>query len=477
MYAKRITISFLAAVLAVGLIVQAVPARAAGLPEFSSLAEKAGPAVVNISAETKAKGMRGQGPMPGMPRGQGQTPFDEFFQQFDQFFGRGMPMPRKERSLGSGFLISADGYILTNNHVVEGADKILVKTQQSQKNYPAKIVGQDPDTDLALIKIDQKGLPFLKLADSNKAKVGEWVLAIGNPFGLDHTVTKGIISAKGRVIGAGPYDDFIQTDASINPGNSGGPLLNMDGEVVGINAAIVASGQGIGFAIPSSLAKEVLDQLKDGKKMRRGLLGVAVQDLDENTAKALGLKDTKGALVAQVTPGGPAEKAGVASGDVITQVGDQDVADSRDLTRRIGHMAPKEAVRLTLIRGGAVKKMSATLDERDAKTLAQAEGRDMDDAVSDAVLGMQLKTVSPKEAKALGSPAGKGLLVAGLDSDSAAAEAGVRRGDVILEMNQTPVNNVEQARKLVASDGKAKGAVMLLIVRQGQQTIRTIPVN
>ncbi|MBF0481504.1 MAG: Do family serine endopeptidase [Desulfovibrionaceae bacterium] len=462
-----------AAALAAGLIALAAHAHAAGLPDFSVLAEKDGPAVVNISTEATIKGMRGQ--IPGMPPGGG--PYDDFFHQFDEFFGRGMTAPRKEHSLGSGFLISSDGEILTNNHVVAGADKILVKLQGKAKNYPAKVLGQDPDTDLALIKIDEKNLPFLKIGDSSKSRVGDWVLAIGNPFGLDHTVTKGIISAKGRVIGAGPYDDFIQTDASINPGNSGGPLINMDGDVIGINAAIVASGQGIGFAIPSDLAKDVVAQLRQGKKMHRGLLGVAVQDVDDNTAKALGLKDNKGALVAQVTPGGPAEKAGVQAGDVITQVGDQDVADSRDLTMRIGHMAPKDTVRLTLVRGGAVKKLSATLEERDAKTLAQAESGGAGDSEGEGLLGMGLKTVNPKESKALGVPAGKGLLVTGVEQDSPAADAGVRRGDVILEMNQIPVKSVEEARKIVSSDGKQRGAVMLLITRQGQQTIRTIAVN
>jgi serine protease Do len=461
----------IAALLAVSLAAWTVPASAAGLPDFSVLAQKDGPAVVNISTEATVKGLRGRSP--GMPPG--MTPFDDFFHQFDEYFGRGMPIPRKEHSLGSGFLISADGEILTNNHVVAGADKILVKLQGRTKNYPARVLGQDPDTDLALIKIDETGLPFLTLGDSSKSKVGDWVLAIGNPFGLDHTVTKGIISAKGRAIGAGPYDDFIQTDASINPGNSGGPLINMDGEVVGINAAIVASGQGIGFAIPSDLAKDVVAQLKQGKKMHRGLLGVAVQDVDDNTAKALGLKGTKGALVAQVTPNGPADKAGVQAGDVITQVDDQDVADSRDLTRRIGHMAPKDTVRLTLMRGSSVKKLSATLEERDAKTLAQAEGGDMSEG--EGLLGMGLKTVGPKEAKALGVPAGKGLLVTAVDQDSPAADAGLRRGDVILEMNQAPVTSVEEARKIVNTDGKQRGAVMLLLTRQGQQTIRTIPVN
>jgi serine protease Do len=452
-----------AAALAVCLVAQAAWAE---IPEFSTLADKVGPAVVNISVESTVKTPRVQGDMPSLPPGLGGSPFDDFF---GQFFGQ--PVPRKEQSLGSGFLIASDGYILTNNHVVEGADKILVKIEQSTKAYPAKIVGQDADTDLALIKINEKNLPFLTLGDSSKMRVGDWVLAFGNPFGLDHTVTKGIISAKGRVIGAGPYDDFLQTDAAINPGNSGGPLVNMNGDVIGINSAILASGQGIGFAIPSDMAKEVVPQLKAGKKVRRGLLGVSVQNLDDNTAKALGLKDSKGALVAQVAPNGPAGKAGVQAGDVITQIDDQAVTDARDLTIKIGRMAPGDTVHLTVVRKGAVKQITAVLEERNAKTLAQSGS-----AQGENILGMTLKILNAKESRALGIPAGRGLLVASVAPNSPASDAGVRRGDVILEMNQTPVNSLDEAQKLI-DDAKTRGAVLLLIVRQGQQMIGAIPLD
>jgi serine protease Do len=463
MKSARSLFSGMAAALAACLVAQAAWAQ---VPEFAGLAAKVGPAVVNISVESTVKAPRLQGDAPGFPPGSGGSPFDDFF---GQFFGQ--PAPRKEQSLGSGFLIAADGYILTNNHVVEGADKILVKIEQAAKAYPAKIVGQDADTDLALIKINAQGLPFLSLGDSSKMRVGDWVLAFGNPFGLDHTVTKGIISAKGRVIGAGPYDDFLQTDAAINPGNSGGPLVNMDGEVIGINAAILASGQGIGFAIPSNMAKEIVPQLKAGKKVRRGLLGVSVQDLSDNMAKALGLKDTKGALVAQVAPNGPAGKAGVQAGDVITQINGDAVADARDLTIRIGGMAPGDTVRLTVVRKGAVMQLAAVLEERNAKTLSQSEAGQGED-----LLGMTLKTLTPGQSRALGAPAGKGLLVAAVDPDSPADEAGVQRGDVILQMNQTPVNSLDAAQKLL-DDAKARGALLLLLVRHGQQMIGAIALN
>jgi serine protease Do len=437
----------------------------AELPKIADLAEKAGPAVVNIFTESAPKQPRQQ-PRMQPPRG---TPFDDFFDQFDQFFNQ-QPQ-RRARSLGSGFLISADGYILTNNHVVEKADKVNVKLQKGEKTIPAKVIGTDPETDLALIKIDNgSGLPFLKLGDSARMRVGDWVVAIGNPFGLAHTVTAGIISAKGRVIGAGPYDDFIQTDASINPGNSGGPLLNLEGEVIGINTAIVASGQGIGFAVPSNMAKEVVNQLKSKGKVRRGMMGVTIQPLDENAAKALGLPAAKGALVSQVGAGSPAEKAGLASGDVITEVNGQPVKDAHDLTSRIGAIAPGESVSITYLRKGQSKTVKVTLTERDPKALAQ--GGEEGQGQGGDTLGMQLSATDPRT----GKPAG-GLLVMNVEPGSAAAEAGVRRGDLIVEVNQKPVSTPEEMEAIVGKEGKANGAVLILFKRQGQPVFRSIPVQ
>ena len=436
----------------------------AELPKIADLAEKAGPAVVNVFTETAPKQTQRQ-PRMQIPRG---TPFDDFFDQFDQFFNQ-QPQ-RRSRSLGSGFLISADGYILTNNHVVEKADKISVKLQNGEKTIQAKVIGTDPETDLALIKIDNgKSLPFLKLGDSAKMRVGDWVVAIGNPFGLAHTVTAGIISAKGRIIGAGPYDDFIQTDASINPGNSGGPLINLEGEVIGINTAIVASGQGIGFAVPSNIAKEVVEQLKNKGKVRRGMMGVTIQPVDDNTAKALGLSAAKGALVSQVGPGSPAEKAGLAAGDVITEVNGKAVTDAHDLTTRIGAMPPGESVNVTYVRKGQSKTAKVTLVERDLKQAGQQDG---DSAQSGDTLGMTLSTADPRT----GRPAG-GLMVVNVEPGSAAAEAGIRKGDVIVEINQRPVATPEEAAAVINKEGKANGAVLVLVKRQGQPMFRSIPVQ
>jgi len=280
----------------------------AGLPDFTDLAEKSGKAVVNIST-TKNIQSRSTQMKEYLRKVPKNDPFREFFEQFDKYFGGQESQPRKLSSLGSGFIISSDGYIVTNNHVVAEADEIKVKLQGRDKAYDAKVIGRDQETDLALLKVEAGGnLPVLEFGNSDATKVGEWVLAIGNPFGLSHSVTAGIVSAKGRHIGAGAFDSFLQTDASINPGNSGGPLIDMDGKVVGINTAIVPNGQGIGFATPSSMAEKIIRQLRSGKKIQRGWLGITMQELDDNTARAVGLKEPKGILVSQVVPGDPADK-------------------------------------------------------------------------------------------------------------------------------------------------------------------------
>ena len=327
-----------------------IVAQANGLPVFTELAARAGKAVVFISTEKTTQGNPGQQFHQQIPEGH---PFREFFEQFDQFFGQQQGQPRKQLGQGSGFVISPDGLIVTNNHVINGADKVSVRFQDDKREYVAEVVGADRETDLAVIKIKaDRTLETLSFGDSDAIQVGEWVLAIGNPFGLDNTVTAGIISAKHRIIGAGPFDNFLQTDASINPGNSGGPLLNMRGEVIGINTAINAAAENIGFAIPSTQASKIISQLKAGKSVQRGWLGVTIQQVTETQAKALGLAEAAGALVASVGKDAPADKGGVKQGDVILEVNGQKIEDNTDLLKKIAGLAPGDKVRLGLWSNG-----------------------------------------------------------------------------------------------------------------------------
>jgi len=447
----------------------------AGLPDFTDLAERAGKAVVNISTtKNVAGGGQFQQFMKNAPK---SHPFREFFDQFDRFFGQQEMQPRKLSSLGSGFIISADGYIVTNNHVVAEADEIKVKLLGRDKAYAAKVVGRDQETDLALLKIEAGGgLPVLEFGNSDTTKVGEWVLAIGNPFGLGHTVTAGIVSAKGRHIGAGPFDNFLQTDASINPGNSGGPLIDMDGHVVGINTAIVPNGQGIGFATPASLADKIIRDLKSGRKIQRGWLGVSMQELDEDTAKAVGLKEAKGVLVAQVLPGDPAEKAGLKAGDVILKLGGAAVDSPNALLSRIASLRPGEKVQLGVWRQGKLLDVSITLGERKpAYTAEQQRGPKPQPAAT--LLGLELRPVEGgEEAQSLGLAKPQGLLVTDIRAGSPASQVDIQPGDVVLEANQQPVNSAEQLKSVIAGS-RQKGLVMLLLKRQGRNLLRAIALD
>lgn len=456
-------------------------AQANGLPSFVGLAKKCGPAVVNINTVKMVEvgnpmedffKFHGNGP-------NGNNPFEEFFKQFNnRGHGKQPKQKRKTGSLGSGFIISADGYIVTNNHVVASADEIKVKLQNDGQDYPAKLIGRDKETDLALLKIDAgKTLPYLEFANSKKAEVGEWVLAIGNPFGLGHTVTKGIISAKGRIIGAGPFDNFIQTDASINPGNSGGPLIDLEGRVLGINTAIIASGQGIGFAIPSNMAKSVISQLKTDHKVSRGWLGVTIQDADAKTAKALGLSQKTGALVNSVNPGDPADKGGMQVGDVILKVGGEKIDNTNDLLRTIAAQPPGTTVTVDVWRKGSEKELHITLGDRNGKTaLATAEqmspkapNENLDE------LGLVVRKIDREaEANSLGLDKPKGLLVIEVTQNSPAQEAAIAVGDVILEANQHKVNSLNELQKIIDTEGRERGLVMLLLKRQGKNIFRTI---
>mgnify|MGYP000208229711 FL=1 len=401
--------------------------------------------MVNIGTERKASG---GGPedffgemFRNMPPG-----FEKFFDQFGGK-GRGGKRPQqKQKSLGSGFLVSADGYIVTNNHVVADADVIHVTLDEDNgksETLKATLIGSDEETDLALLKVDaKKPLPFLTFGDSDALKVGEWLLAIGNPFGLDHTVTAGILSAKGRNIRSGPFDNFLQTDASINPGNSGGPLLNMAGQVVGINTAIIASGQGIGFAIPSNMAAKIINQIKSGKKISRGWIGVSIQDMDENTAKALGMKEPSGALVGSVMENEPAAKGGVQDGDVIIAVDKKDVEDAAALLRAIADKAPGSTAVLTVWRDGKNFDLKVTLGERKS---GQNDGRPgMDQKQQDeGLLGLSVRPLKEEERREMKLSKDEGLLIVDVDPDKPAAEADLRPGDVILKANLKPVNSGE----------------------------------
>ena len=441
------------------------PARAAlwgaasSTPQsFSELAQKVSPAVVNIRT---VKTMKGGGRVfrhfsPG-PWGE-DDPRKDFF---DRFFGPEQQREFKQRSLGSGFIISQDGYIVTNNHVVEDADEIRVILKDG-KEFDATIEGRDPNTDLALIKIkSDKPLPSLALGNSESLKVGEWVVAIGSPFGLEQTVTAGIISAKGRVIGSGPYDDFLQTDASINPGNSGGPLLNMEGEVIGINTAIIAGGSGIGFAIPINMAKGIIDQLKQHGEVVRGWLGVQIQDLTKEMSEYHGAKDKKGALVLEVIEGNPAAKAGIKAKDIITEVNGKPIESVRDLTRIIADIPVGDTAVVTVIRNGKQEKIKVNIAKRDAKETASKTTKEK----PDDDLGIRVTDITPEMVQRYELPEKSGVIVTNLAPDGKAAEAGLQPGDVIKEINHQEINSLDDYRKAIAAAESAK-EISIFVRRQ-----------
>lgn len=419
------------------------------LPSLADLVEELKPVVVNISTTKVVR-----------------SPLEDFFRDFRRFFGDEFerffpPVPEfRTRSLGSGFIIDKEGFILTNNHVIEGAEDIKVKLHDG-KVFDAKVVGRDPKSDIALLKIDPKGteLPVARLGDSDALRVGDWVIAIGNPFGLEHTVTVGVISAKGRVIGMGPYDDFLQTDASINPGNSGGPLFNLKGEVVGINTAIVQGGQGIGFAIPINMAKSLLPQLKRGKVVH-GFLGVYIQDLTPELAERFGLKEPKGALVTEVMPDSPAERAGLRKGDVIVRFDGKEVTNSYVLRRLVGSTPPGKKVRVEVLRQGKPVSLIVTVGESEAERQA---------ALSEE-WGFRVQEITPDIASHIGIS--EGVLVAEVDPNSPAGRAGISPGDVIVEIEYQPVKDLEDFQRLMAQFGQKES--ILLAVRLQREGYRTV---
>ncbi len=436
------------------------------VPGFADLAEKLAPAVVNVSTTNVVKGGVNM-PFPGFKG----SPFEDFFG--DDFFKRFFDDNQRElkrKSLGSGFIINKDGYILTNNHVIKDATEIIVTLSEGSKEFEAEVVGKDEKLDLALIKINAKNhLPVVNLGDSERLRIGEWVLAIGNPFGLGGTVTAGIVSQKGRFIGAGPYDDFIQTDASINPGNSGGPLFNLQGEVVGINSVIIAGGQGIGFAIPINSVKDILLQLKDKGSITRGWIGVSIQELTPELSSHFKLKDGAGVLISAVTPGEPAEKAGIKAGDIIVEFDGRPITELNELPRAVAATAPGKTSKVKVLRDGKLKTLSVTVAERaddDKPSSADTTGSGTKGEVTDKELGVTVKSLTPSIIEKFGLETQvKGVLISEVVEGSAASMAGLRSGDIIKEINRKKVKNPDEfSTEMARADRKN----ILFLVSRGK---------
>ena len=442
-------------------------ALAKELPDFTELAEKQGPSVVNISVTQVVQG--NGNPFAGF---QDDEQFNELFRRF------GLPVPGgprgqapqqefKSQSLGSGFIISSDGYVLTNAHVINAADEVIVKLSD-KREFKAKIIGSDRRTDVALLKIDASGLPKVSIGDPNQLKVGEWVAAIGSPFGLENTMTAGIVSAKGRALPQENFVPFIQTDVAINPGNSGGPLFNLKGEVVGINSQIYSrsgGSMGLSFAIPIDVAMDVSNQLKAGGKISRGWLGVSIQEITKDLADSFGMKNTNGALVAGVEKNGPADKGGLVAGDVILKFDGKAINSSSDLPRAVGAVKPGKAVNVEVLRKGAIKTLSVVVGE------APNDKDDVSAPTKGATkpevnrIGLTLNELTPQQKKKLNGK--NGLLV--IDSQGASAVAGVRRGDIVLGINNAEVTTVEQFNKTLS--GISNGKTVAVLVLRGESTL------
>jgi serine protease Do len=430
------------------------PQATLALPDFRTIAAEYGPAVVNISVTQELQ------PAAAMPQFPGADPTDPFFRFFRRFQMPGPPGGTPLRGQGSGFIVGADGVILTNAHVVDGAKEVDVKLTD-KREFRARVLGKDPQSDVAVLKIDARNLPTVKLGDPRSTQVGDWVVAIGSPFGFENTVTAGIVSAKGRTLPDEGYVPFIQTDVAVNPGNSGGPLFNLSGEVIGINSQIFSRTggyQGLSFAIPIDVAMGVKDQLVAQGHVTRGYLGVTIQELSRPLAESFGLKTPDGALVSSVSPGGPAAKAGLEPGDVILKLGDQPIASSAELPARVAAMKPGATAKLEVWRKGATTPIAVTLGELKRTESAAAD----QPGAAQNRLGLTARPLTPdeqQEARVKG-----GLLVE--EAAGPAASAGVQPGDVILALNGTPVRSVAQLRGLLAGSGKH---VALLVQRDGTQ--------
>jgi serine protease Do len=422
---------------------------------FEQVAKLVAPSVVNISSEQI---IHNTGTM--------EDPFDGMFGGNSPFQFFNQPRDLKQRSLGSGFIVDPRGYILTNDHVVKNATKIRVKLQDGRE-LPGTVVGTDPQTDLAVIRVETSNLPVLKLANSDQVKVGQWVLAFGSPFGLEQTMTAGIISAKGRDIGSGNYDNFLQTDAAINPGNSGGPLVNLAGEAVGINTMILSDSggfQGVGLAIPASMAENVYRQLVETGKVTRGWLGVGIQEMTPELAKSFNLKADEGVLVSHVEPNSPAEKAGLHSGDVILEYNGKETKTPRDLSMAVADTKVGIPAKLKVFRDGRTMMMDVAIGERPAE---RAEASQPSGKSEHAKLGVTVENVDADTARQLNLQSPSGALVTDVQSGSPADDGGVHRGDVIREINHKPIKNVADLQTAIGNL-KEGSTVLLSVVRQGQ---------
>ena len=447
-------------------LAMALPLNAQDRPvSFADLAERVSPAVVNITTSTTVATQLNRNP-PGAPDG---APFEDFFNDFFNRDGQSQPRPRQSQALGSGFVISADGYIVTNNHVIEGADEIEVELFTGER-YDAVLVGTDPATDIALLKVESaEDMVFVPFGDSEIARVGDWVLAVGNPLGQGFSVSAGIISARGRAL-QGNYDDFIQTDAAINRGNSGGPLFNMDGQVVGVNTAILSPNGGsigIGFAMSSHVVERVIFQLREFGETRRGWLGVRIQDVTDDVADSLSLANASGALVTEVMEG-PSREAGMMSGDVITRFDGGNVDDTRDLVRRVADAGVGREVEVVVYRDGTEETLFVTLGLRDDDSLASSSNSGTQPQTSSVILGLELTELTDQMRDDMGLDGSlSGVLVRGVEPGSDAEAKGLRAGDVITEAGQEPLTTVAELQERLDAAREAGRRTLLLMVRSG----------
>jgi serine protease Do len=449
-------------------LISAVPGRAQTLAPatFADLVDQVGDSVVNITTSSIVAGRAG--PQPIVPEG---SPLEDFFNDFMDRNGQREQAPRRSQALGSGFVISEDGFIVTNNHVIDGADEIMIEFRNGIE-LSATLVGTDPNTDIALLKVEATmALPFVPFGDSGVMRVGDWVMAMGNPLGQGFSVSVGIVSAQQRAL-SGTYDDYIQTDAAINRGNSGGPLFNLDGEVIGVNTAILSptgGSIGIGFAMSSDVVGNVVDQLQEFGETRRGWLGVRIQDVTADIAEGLALEDARGALVTDV-PEGPAADAGVEVGDVILSVNGTDIADTRELVRLVGDSGVGETVRMVVFRDGVTQTLRVTLGRRETAEAASATSQGaapMAPPASADVLGLTLTPLTEELAQTLGSPGvTDGLVIEAVDANSDAAAKGLAAGDIITEVGQQPVSDIAGFEARIASARDAGQQSVLLLIRR-----------